>query len=142
MFKFNALKLAAVFAIALTASLSAQSKSASKPIVHDLTIKAADGGVYTGTMEMATVKGKVTGTLHITKPTEIKAAVEGTSEKGALKLDFRYTMTERNCQGTVRMDLKTAAKAGAPTTGTMEAIGCGRDQSNKLTGLVELVPVK
>ena len=131
----------ALTGLALAGPVDAQTKSSAKSIVNQLTIKAADGGVYTGTMEIAAVKGKVTGTLHITKPTEIKGAVAGTAEKGVMKLAFPYQMIERNCQGSVKMDLKVPAKP-APVTGTMEAVGCGRDQTQKLTGTVELVPVK
>src|SRR5690349_12667541 len=110
--------LATVAAVALTTSLAAQAKGS----------KTID-------------KGKVTGTLHITTPTEIKAALAGTSEKGRVKLAFPYTMIERKCDGTAKMDLTIPPKA-APVTGTMEAVGCGRDETRKLTGTVELVPTK
>lgn len=132
--------LATIAAVALTTSLAAQAKGA-KTVVNALTIKAADGTTYTGTMAMAIDKGKVTGTLHITTPTEIKGALAGTSEKGRVKLAFPYTMIERKCDGTAKMDLTIPSKA-APVTGTMEAVGCGRDETRKLTGTVELVPVK
>ena len=137
---FRTITLAAVAAVSLTASLGAQAKGL-KPIVNDLTIKAADGTTYTGTMAMAIEKGKVTGTLHITKPTEIKGVLAGSSAKGQVKLAFPYTMLERKCDGTAKMDLTIPSKP-APVTGTMEAVGCGRDETRKLTGTVELVPVK
>ena len=132
---------AALAALLLAGPVHAQTKSTGKPTENDLTIKAADGSVYTGKMNMAIAKGKVSGSLHITKPSEITGTVAGTAEKGALKLAFPYAMTERKCEGTVTMDLKVPAKPG-PLTGTMEAVGCGRDPSQKLTGTVELVPVK
>jgi hypothetical protein len=132
--------LSALAGLVLAGPAFSQTKP-SKAIRNDLTIKAADGAVYTGTMEMTAEKGKVTGTLHITKPTEIKGNVAGTTAKGAMKLAFPYLMIERNCEGSVKMDLTIPPKVG-PVTGTMEATGCGRDETRKLTGTVELVPVK
>ena len=125
---------------AFGATAYAQTKG-SKAILNEVTVRAADGSIFAGTMEMLAEKGKVTGALHIKTPTEIRGKVAGTSEKGKMKLAFPYTMVERNCEGQVTMDLTVPAKPG-PVTGTMEAIGCGRDESNKLTGTVELVPVK
>ena len=135
------LTLTALAGLLLAVPVYSQTQSAAKTIENDLTIKAADGSVYSGKMNMAVTKGKVTVDLHITKPTEIRATVAGTAEKGAMKLAFPYVMTERNCQGSVKMDLTIPAKPG-PVTGTMEAVGCGRDETQKLTGTVELVPVK
>ena len=133
--------LTALAGLVLVGSVGAQTKSSGKPILNDLTIKAADGSVYTGTMEMRAAKGKVTGTMHIVKPTEITGTVAGTAEKGVMKLAFPYLMTERKCEGKVTMELTVPAKPG-PVTGSMEAVGCGRDPASKLTGTVELVPVK
>jgi hypothetical protein len=138
------LKTVTVTALAgllLAGPVSSQTKSTAKTIENDLTIKAADGSTYSGKMDMAVAKGKVSGAMRITQPTEITGTVAGTAEKGVIKLSFPYTMTERKCQGTVSMDLKIPAKPG-PVTGTMEADGCGRDATQKLTGTVELVPVK
>lgn len=137
----NRVTLIALAGLLLAAPVYSQTKSAAKAIENDLTIKGADGSVYAGKLTMAVEKGKVSGTMHIAKPTEIKGTVAGTAGKGAMKLAFPYTMTERNCQGTVKMDLTVPAKPG-PVTGTMEAVGCGRDETQKLTGTVELVPVK
>ena len=125
----------------LAGPVYSQTKSTAKSIENDLTIKAADGSVYAGRMTMAVEKGKVSGTMLITKPTEITGTVAGTAEKGTMKLAFPYAMTERKCQGTVKMDLTIPARPG-PVSGTMEAVGCGRDETQKLTGTVELVPVK
>lgn len=133
--------LMALAGLLLAGPVYSQTKPTAKAIENDLTVKAADGSVYAGTMTMAVEKGKVSGSMRITRPTEITGTVAGTAEKGALKLDFPYAMTERNCQGTVKMNLTIPAKPG-PVTGTMEAIGCGRDETQKLTGTVELVPVK
>lgn len=128
-------------ALLLAVPASSQTKPATKAVAHDLTVKTADGAVYTGTMEMAVEKGKVTGKLHITTPTVITGTVAGTAEKGLMKLEFPYLMAERNCEGSVKIDLTVPAKPG-PSKGTMEAVGCGRDASQKLTGSVELVPKK
>ena len=70
---------------------------------------------------------------------EITGKVAGTSKGGVLDLEFPYLMTERNCEGTVKMNIKMPQKPGR-AAGTMEAVGCGRDPSQKLTGTVELVP--
>ena len=133
------LTLTALAGLLLAGPVDAQTKTTGTE--NDLTIKAADGSVYSGKMNMSVVKGKVSGSLRITQPTEITGTVAGTAEKGAMKLAFPYAMTERKCEGTVTMDLKAPAKPG-PVTGTMEAVGCGRDATQKLTGTVELVPVK
>ena len=135
----KAVTLTALTGLLLAGPVHAQTKTTGTE--NDLTIKAADGSVYTGKMNMAVAKGKVSGAMHITKPTEITGTVAGTAEKGAMKLAFPYAMTERKCEGTVTMDLKVPTKPG-PVTGTMEAMGCGRDATQKLTGTVELVPVK
>jgi hypothetical protein len=137
----KAVTLTALAGLLLAGPVHAQTKPTGKPAENDLTIRTADGSVYTGKMNMAVAKGKVSGSLHITTPTEITGTVAGTAEKGAMKLAFPYAMTERKCEGSVTMDLKVPAKPG-PVTGTMEAVGCGRDATQKLTGTVELVPVK
>ena len=133
---------AALTVVALTTGMAAQSRQAagSKPIVHDLTITTPEG-TYSGTMDLAVTRGKVTGAMHVTKPTEIKGVVAGTSKAGAMKLAFPYQMTERKCDGTVQMDLKLPTQKG-PVKGTMEVVGCGRDETRKLTGTVELIPRK
>jgi hypothetical protein len=129
-----------IICVALVAGAGAQAKKAApKATVHDVTINAE--GVYTGTMELAVDGGKVTGNMHLTKPTEIVGKVSGTSKAGVMALEFPYLMKERNCEGTVKMELKVPAKPG-PTSGTMEARGCGRDAASPLQGTVELVPAK
>ena len=136
-------KLVAGVALAgtvLAGVAAAQTKTkgpAAGGMTHDITINA--DSVYTGTMQMAIAKGKVTGDLHVTAPTEIKGKVAGTAKAGVLSLDFPYQMTERQCEGTVKMEITLPARPG-PATGTMEAIGCGRDETRKLTGTVELTP--
>jgi hypothetical protein len=112
----------------------AQGAKRGKTAVHDITVKA--DAVYTGKMELAVDKGKVTGDMLLTTPTEIKGKVTGTSKAGVLALDFPYTITERGCSGTVKMNIKLPAKPG-PAQGTMEATGCG-DASQGVTGTVEL----
>jgi hypothetical protein len=131
------LGMAAVLALAVaTAGVAADAQPAKggKTAVHDITVKA--DAVYTGKMELAVDKGKVTGDMLLTTPTEIKGKVTGTSKAGVLSLDFPYTITERGCSGTVKMNIKLPPKAG-PAQGTMEATGCG-DASQGVTGTVEL----
>jgi hypothetical protein len=130
----------AVAGLATGAAAQTRSPAGPKPIVHDLTITTSEG-TYSGTMELAVAKGKVTGAMHVTKPTEIKGVVAGTSQAGALKLAFPYHMTERKCDGTVQMELKLPPQKG-PAKGTMQVVGCGRDETRKLTGTVELIPRK
>ena len=114
-----------------------QTKAGTRPVMHDITVKA--DAVYTGTMETAIEAGKVTGNMRITSPTEIVGKVAGTSKAGVLSLDFPYQMTQRNCTGNVKMTIKLPAKPGL-ATGTMEAVGCGRTEGNKITGTVEMTP--
>ena len=108
-----------------------------KGVMNRITVRA--DAVYTGTMETQVQKGKVTGKMHITAPTEITGDVSGTSKDGVMTLEFPYHMIENKCDGTVKMNITMPAKPG-PATGTMEAVGCGRDPSQKLMGTVELVP--
>jgi hypothetical protein len=118
-------------------ALAQTKKPASKSVRHDITVTADQ--VYTGTMEMAVDRGKVTGSIRMTSPTEITGKVAGTVKGGVMILEFPYTMTERACEGTVKMNITLPPKPG-PSKGTLEAVGCGRDEANKLTGTVELTP--
>jgi hypothetical protein len=122
---------------ALTGSAAAPQKSASgtKGVMHELTVRA--DAVYTGTMEVLVEKGAVSGTMRITAPTEITGTVAGTAKGGVLQLDFPFRMTERDCTGAVKMQIPLPSKA-ASASGTMEAVGCGREPADKLTGTVEL----
>jgi len=131
---------AGLMSAALVASLSAQAGTpASSPgILHDITITADE--IYTGTMTYDVSAGKVAGTLTIAAPTAITGTVAGTAKDGALALEFPFHMVEQGCDGTVRMRLQLPATPG-PVKGTMEAVGCGRDEANKVTGTVELKPV-
>ena len=128
-----------IFAASLV-SVSAQTRKPAGPntVMHEITIKADT--VYTGTMELTNDRGKVTGKLHITTPTEVTGTVAGTSNKGVMALDFPFFMTERKCEGTVKMDITLPPKVG-PAAGTLEVVGCGRDEANKLTGTIDLKPV-
>ena len=120
-------------------SPSAQTKKpAAKSTTYDLTVNA-DGAAHTGTMELATTAGKVSGDMHITSPREITGKPAGTSKAGAMHLDFPYRMVERQCDGRIVMDIKMPPKAG-PANGTVEITGCGRTDANKLAGTVELKP--
>ena len=128
-----------VLGFALLATLSAQGgqPADTKSVMHDITIKADN--VYSGTVEMTVAAGKVTGKMKLTVPTEITGEVAGTATADALALEFPFHMTEDNCDGKVKMNIKLPSTPG-PATGTMEAVGCGREEANKVTGTVELKP--
>lgn len=127
-------------ALLMAAPAMAQGTRAAGPkmVTNDITIKMPDG-TYTGTMTLGLARGQATGKLHLTAPAEVLGDVAGTSREGVVSLDFPYRMPERNCQGTVKMRLTIPPKPG-PATGTMQAVGCGRDASNPMEGTVELVP--
>jgi hypothetical protein len=108
-------------------------------VAHEIAITTAES-TYTGIMDLTIASGVVTGTLLLKSPTEITGKVAGTSKAGVLALEFPYQMTRRKCEGTVKMNIKLPPKPG-PATGTMEAVGCGRDETRKLTGKVDLKPV-
>ena len=91
-------------------------------------------------MDLTIASGVVTGSMVLKSPTEITGKVAGTSKAGVLALEFPYQMTERKCEGTVKMNIALPPKPG-PASGTMEAVGCGRDETRKLTGKVDLKPV-
>ena len=129
-----------VASLAVVPAAAQKKAPAPKPAAYDLTI-SADGGVYTGTMTLATAAGKVTGDMHITAPAEITGKVEGTAKGQATKLDIAYKMIQRGCEGRLVMDL-TTPKKGAPTTGKGEITGCGRTDANKLPATVEMKPKK
>jgi hypothetical protein len=109
-----------------------------KPVLHDITVTA--DVVYTGTMSMAVEKGKVSGDLHITVPTEVTGKVAGTAKGNQLALEFPFYMTEQQCEGFVKIDVTLPEKAGTPATGKLTAIGCGIEESQPLVGAVELKP--
>ena len=138
---FNRVALTAVIAVTMVGALTAQTKRAAGPksVTNNITVRVQDT-VYTGTMEMAVHRGKVTGQLRITTPTEVTGTVAGQAKAGVLDLEFPFQMPAQQCQGTVKMTIKTPAKPG-PATGTMEAVGCGSDPTQKTLGTVELVPV-
>ena len=142
MFKRSALMTAAGLFVAITASAQTPGSQApaagqAKAVAYDITITADN--VYTGTMELTAVAGKVTGKMKLTSPTEILGEVAGTAQAGSMALEFPFHMTENACDGTVKMTLKVTA-ADAPVTGTMQAVGCGREEADKVTGTVELKP--
>jgi hypothetical protein len=122
---------------ASTAAAQAKKAPAAKSVMHDITVTADE--VYTGSMEMAIKGGKVTGDMRITSPTEITGKVAGTAEAGVLTLEFPFLMVQENCEGTVKMNIKLTGKPGHGS-GTMEAVGCGSDPNDKVTGTVELKP--
>jgi len=126
----------ATLTVVLCVSLSAQEKKdGTKSVMHDITVTTSES-VYTGTMDLAIDMGKVTGKMVVTAPTAITANVAGTSKDGDMNLEFPFHMVEQNCDGTVKMSIKLAEKPG-PSTGTVEAVGCGGD---KIGGTVELKP--
>jgi hypothetical protein len=132
---------AGLIGITIVSAASGQTRKApgTKSVTHEITIVADT--TYTGTMDMAVDRGKVTGNLHLTTPTDITGKVAGTAKDGVLVLDFPFHMTERNCDGQVKMNIPLPAKRG-PANGTMEAVGCGRDVDDPLPGTVELKPVR
>lgn len=135
---FKHVTAVALVCAVITSVASAQTKkqAGTKSVMHDITVKADE--VYTGTIEMAVDRGKVTGKLHLTAPTEITGKVAGTAKGGVLNLEFPYYMTERQCDGMVKMNITLPEKPGL-ATGTMEAGACG-DPGSKVTGTVELRP--
>jgi hypothetical protein len=118
----------------------AQSKkpTGTKGVMYDTTIKTSENEVYTGTVQMAVDRGKVTGDLNLTSPTNITGKIAGTSKANVLSLDFTYVMTERKCEGNVKMTITMPAKP-APAAGTMEASECGGGPG-KVSGTIELKP--
>ena len=122
----------------LTLPLAAQTKKpAAKPATYDITVHA-DGAAHTGTMTLNVAGGKVAGDMHITHPSEITGKAAGVLKGTAMNLDFPYRMVQRGCDGNIKMNIKMSAKATAPANGTVEIVGCGRTEANKLTGTVEL----
>ena len=134
--------MAAVSMVLVTCVAAASAQEKPKPsgttVMNEITVKTDT--VYTGTMELTTDRGKVTGKLHITAPTDITGDVAGTSNKGVMALDFPFFMTEQKCTGHVKMNVTLPARVG-PATGTMEAIGCSGRPEDKVTGTIELKPV-
>ena len=126
----------AALTVVLCVSLSAQEKKdGTKSVMHDITVTTSES-VYTGTIDLAIDMGKVTGKMVVTAPTAITGNVAGTSKDGDMNLEFPFHMVEQNCDGTVKMSIKLSEKPG-PSTGTVEAVGCGGD---KIGGTVELKP--
>jgi hypothetical protein len=138
--KSNMAVTAALTIILGVSGLPAQEKKASgtKSVMHDLTVTTSET-VYKGTMDLAIDSGKVTGKMVVTSPSEVTGTVAGTSKAGVMTLEFPYHMTERNCDGTLKMTITLPEKLGL-ATGTMEAGGCGQEPGEKVTGTVELKP--
>ena len=138
---FKRTSIAILVGVGLVAGASAQTPAPAtvKNPTHEISVSAGDT-VYTGTVALKVDKGKVTGEMLITSPTEITGKVAGTSKDDVLMLEFPYNMTENMCTGTVKMNIKMPAKAGV-ATGTMEAKGCGDDPNQALPGTVELKPI-
>jgi len=133
---------AALMLVVSAAAGAAQTKkpAVAKAVTYDLTI-TVDSGAYTGKLDLVTTAARVAGTMHITQPTEITGKVAGTSKAGEMVLDFPYHMVQRNCDGQIAMTFKAPSKT-AGSKGTVSIAGCGRDAANKLTGTMELKPVK
>ena len=131
--------MAVIVALVVCAAAAQTIKPAARnTIAHEITITAES--IYTGTMDLTIAGGVVTGNMLLKTPTEITGKVAGTAKAGVLALEFPYQMTERKCEGTVKMNITLPPKPG-PATGTMEAVGCGRDETRKLTGKVDLKPI-
>ena len=129
--------VAAALLAAVPAAAQSKKNVERKMVVHDITVVADT--IYRGTLALAIDSGTVTGKLQIMTPTEILGDVAGTAERGVLSLAFPYTMPQRNCGGTAKVNITLPPKPG-PAKGTVEAVGCGRDATNKLTGTVEMTP--
>ena len=136
---FRLAAFAAMTTVALIGTAAAQTTKpvGTNAVTYDIAITA--DGTYTGTMDIAIAKGLATGDMKITAPQEITGQVAGTSKAGELRLDFPYTMVQRNCTGQIQMNIKIPAKPG-PASGTISVVGCGRDATNRLTGTIELKP--
>jgi hypothetical protein len=131
---------ASVLAAVVMIPIEAQTKKGAKNITYDVTV-TAEGKPYTGPMELAVAAGKVTGSMHITAPTEITGKAAGTSKGSQMTLAFPYRMVERACDGQIAMVIMLPQKKGAATaTGTVEITGCGRPEGDKLPGTIELKP--
>ena len=131
---------ASLLAAVVVMPVGAQTKKSVNTITYDVTI-TAEGKPYTGTMALAVSSGKVTGDMHITAPTEITGKAAGTTKAGQMNLDFPYRMVQRACDGQIAMAIALPAKMGAtPAAGTVSIGGCGRPDSNKIQGTIELKP--
>ena len=135
---FKRIFIAGCMCAALVSVAAGQGKkpAGTKSVMYEVTVTADT--VYSGTMEMTVDRGKVTGTMHMTSPTEITGKVAGTAKAGVLSLEFPFHMVEQNCEGNVKMNIKLPAKPG-PAAGTMEAVGCDGDENK---GTVELKPLE
>lgn len=132
--------VAAVAAVVFVSPLFAQAKKGANSIAYDVTV-TAEGTPYTGTMTLAVAGGKVSGTMHITKPSEITGTPEGTVKGSNMNLDFAYRMVERGCDGRIVMAITLPQKKDAgPATGTVGITGCGRPEGSVLPGTIELKP--
>lgn len=139
------LKIRAAAALLIAATVSVTSAQTKRPagtstVTYDVTI-VTEGTPYTGKMDLTIARGKVTGNMHITQPTEITGKAAGTAKAGDVALDFLYHMVQRNCDGQIAMSFKLAPKA-EPSKGTVSITACGGDPSNKLPGTIELTPAK
>jgi len=126
--------LAAVVGLVAVTPIAAQKKPLPAK-TYDVTI-TADNKPHTGTMELAVAAGRVTGKMHITKPSEITGTAAGTEKGGLMNLDFPYHMVQSNCDGRIAMAVNFPPKTGT-AKGKVEINGCG---STKLPGTIELVP--
>lgn len=134
------LAITMLVAVVVAAPSSAQQKKAGNTITYDITV-TAENTPYTGTIALAVAGGKVSGDMHITKPTEINGKPAGTAKAGEMKLDFPYRMVERGCDGRIVMAITLPAKKDAgPATGTAEISGCGRPEGNILPATIEMTP--
>jgi hypothetical protein len=132
--------VALLIGVALAATLSAQGAppAEAKGVTYDATIKT-DEEAYTGTIQLLVHAGKVTGTMLVTGSDQVTGTVAGTEKSGVLSLEFPFHMKENACDGKVKMNITMPDKPG-PATGTLEAVGCGREEADKVTGTVELKP--
>jgi hypothetical protein len=129
--------MAALACLLVSSAAPGQTKKGTKRVTNEIRIHA--DAVYAGFLELAVEEGKVTGDMRIMSPTVITGKVSGTANDGMLNLEFPFQNSGSNCSGIVRMNIRLLPTPGVGR-GTMEAVGCGRTEANKLTGSVEMSP--
>lgn len=91
-------------------------QGASNAPVYDAAF-VLDQGTYTGTTTFAVDrKGVVTGTMKLTSPIAVDAALGGSVKDGVWTIDYAYSIPEQGCSGTVKGTGKVA-EGGARVSG-------------------------
>lgn len=88
-------------AIALVALLTAGG-TAQTPPTYAATFSIETGEVYSGTTTFSVdAKGAVTGSMRLTYPATVTAALSGTIKDGTWTFEFAYEMPDQGCSGVV-----------------------------------------